>query len=71
MARVRTFANPAIVEDGLHEGLHRSDVSRLGRTNEIVVTDVQQFPDFAETGARAIGLFKRGNAIRFGGTLDL
>lgn len=46
-------------------------MSRFGSTNEIVIADVQQFPHFAETSARAIGLFERSNAIRIGGTLDL
>ncbi|MEY4252164.1 MAG: hypothetical protein RL691_1045, partial [Actinomycetota bacterium] len=33
--------------------------------------DVEHFPHFAKAGARAVGLFKRGNAIGLGRTLNL
>ena len=69
--RIRTLTDPAVVEDGLHERLHRRDVSGLGRANEIVVADVQQFPHFTKAGARAVGLFERSDAVGFGRTLDL
>ena len=71
VAGVRTFTDPTIIENRLHELLYRSDVPWLGGANEIIVADIQQFPNFLEPSAGLVSLFERCDSVGVGRALDL
>ena len=55
----------------LQQFSHRRMVARLGRSDEIVVGNVELIPALLEPDDRAVGPLLGGNPIRFGRLLDL
>ena len=62
---------PAIVVNGLHQLGNGPVVAGLGRADEVVVGDFEQFPGVPETSAVNVGLFLGVKPVGLCRTLDL
>ena len=64
------FINIAVIKGTLHQSLNNLFMTRLSRSNEIIVGNVEPFPQFFEKCNNFIDIFDRLHTFGFGSTLN-